>query len=123
MKKAAQSAREVLNAVYAAFNARDIDGVFAFLRPDVHWPNGMDGGWEDGLDAVRAYWTRQWSMIDPHVDPLGFSSEADGRVAVRVHQVVRDLAGKVLGDEMLAHVYRFGDDGLIAEMEIRKGDA
>ena len=38
---------------------------------------------------------------------------------VSVHQVVRDLYGRVVSDGMVAHVYRI-EDGLIRSMEIRK---
>ena len=108
----------VLERTYAAFNARNIDAVLAVMRPDVIWPNGMEGGTVVGHAAVRAYWTRQWGLIDPRVEPRGFTAEADGRVTVAVHQVVHDLAGKVLKEDMVHHVYAF-EDGLIASMEIR----
>jgi hypothetical protein len=52
------------------------------------------------------------------VEPRGFTVEADGRVAVAVHQVVRDLAGTILKDDMVRHVYAC-HDGLIKSMEIR----
>ena len=108
----------VLERTYAAFNARDIDTVLVVMHPDVIWPNGMEGGTVVGHAAVRAYWTRQWTLIDPRVEPRGFAVEADGRVAVTVHQVVRDLAGIVLKEATVQHVYAFEDD-LIKSMEIR----
>jgi hypothetical protein len=108
----------VLERTYAAFNARDIDTVLVVMHPDVIWPNGMEGGTVVGHAAVRAYWTRQWAVIDPRVEPRGFTTEADGRVAVTVRQVVRDLAGTVLKEATVAHVYAF-QDGLIKSMEIR----
>jgi hypothetical protein len=37
---------------------------------------------------------------------------------VEVHQVVRDLAGNVIHDRMVQHVYLIRD-GLIVNMEIR----
>jgi ketosteroid isomerase-like protein len=111
-------AEAILERTYAAFNARDIDAVLAVMHPDVIWPNGMEGGTVVGHAAVRAYWTRQWGLIDPRVEPRGFAIEADGRVAVAVHQVVRDLAGTVLKQAMVQHVYAFAG-GLIASMEIR----
>jgi hypothetical protein len=58
-------------------------------------------------------------MIDPQVDPTGFKDESDGRIAVSVHQVIRDLAGKVPMDRMVEHVYSL-KDGLISSMEIRE---
>lgn len=108
----------VLERTYAAFNGRDIGTVLAVMHPDVLWPNGMEGGTVVGHAAVRAYWTRQWAAIDPRVDPRGFTVEADGRVAVTVHQLVRDLAGTVLKEATVEHVYTF-EDGLIKSMEIR----
>ncbi len=111
--------REVLVQTYRAFNARDIDAVLAVMDPDVDWPNGMEGGRVRGHGAVRDYWTRQWQVIDPTVDPLGFTTDDAGRTVVGVHQVVRDPAGTILADQVVEHVYEFRD-GLIASMEIRK---
>ena len=110
---------EPLITAYAAFNARDIDRALATMHRDVQWPNGMEGGWLHGRDAVRAYWTRQWSMIDPRVEPRRFSMDDGGRVVVDVHQVVRDRAGTIVTDQMVQHVYDL-EDGLIRRMEIRK---
>lgn len=108
----------LLERTYAAFNARDIDGALAAMHPDVDWPNGMEGGRVQGHRAVREYWTRQWGLIDPRVEPRGFATEADGRIAVDVRQVVRDRAGALLKDETVQHVYRL-EDGLVRDMEIR----
>ena len=63
---------ELLKRIYDGFNARDIDGVLTVLTDDVAWANGMDGGYVHGREAVREYWTRQWSMVSPHVEPVGF---------------------------------------------------
>jgi ketosteroid isomerase-like protein len=109
----------LLRTTYAAFNARDLDGALANMKPDVVWPNGMEGGTVHGHDGVRAYWTRQWGMIDPHVEPNTFVLDDSGRVAVGVHQVVRDLSGKVLRDRMVVHAYRI-EGGLIQSMDIRE---
>lgn len=109
----------LLARTYAAFNARDIDGALAAMHPGVDWPNGMEGGTVRGHAAIREYWTRQWALIDPRVEATRFAPLPDGRVAVDVHQVVRDLAGAPLKDEMVQHVYTF-EDGLIRAMEIRK---
>lgn len=104
---------------YAAFNARDIDTVLTVMHSDVDWPNGWEGGCVFGHEEVRKYWTRQWTVIDPTVTPEGFVVEDDGRIAVRVHQVIRDLQGKVISDGMVEHVYLMVDD-LIKSMEIRE---
>lgn len=60
-----------LTALYAAFNARQIDLVLQALHPEVDWPNGWEGGRLHGRDAVREYWQRQWTEIDPSVVPIG----------------------------------------------------
>ena len=110
---------ELLKKAYAAFNARDIGGALAVMKPDVEWPNGMEGGTVHGHEGVRAYWTRQWGMIDPHVEPVKFIEDESGSIIVDVHQVVRDLAGKLLLDRMVQHVYTLRD-GLIQSMDIRE---
>ncbi len=110
---------DLLKRAYAAFNRRDLDAALATMTPDVAWPNGMEGGTVHGHEGVRSYWTRQWGMIDPHVDPVTFEQESDGRIAIRVHQVVKELTGKLLMDRMVEHVYTL-KDGLIAAMEIRE---
>jgi hypothetical protein len=106
-----------IRAAYAAFNARDIDAVLALLSNDVQWANGMEGGFVQGQDAVRDYWTGQWTQIDPHVEPVAIQDEPDGRVNVEVHQVVKDLQGAVLNDRTVHHIYTFSD-GLVKRMEI-----
>ena len=111
--------RALLESAYAAFNARDIDAALSAMHPDVDWANGMEGGHVLGHAAVRAYWTRQWKMIDPYVEPVSFSSEASGRIVVGVHQVVRDLTGAVMVDGMVEHLYTI-EDGLVRRMEIRE---
>lgn len=108
---------ELLERAYAAFNARDIESALELMAPDVDWPNGMEGGREHGREAVRAYWTRQFGLIDSHVEPLGFEPRPDGRIAVDVHAVVRDLDGTVRSDGHVTHVYTVRD-GLITRMDI-----
>ena len=108
----------LLETAYAAFNARDVETALDLMHPDVIWPNGMEGGTVVGRAAVRDYWTRQWGMIDPSVHPVRFEATGDGRVMVEVRQVVRDLAGAVLKDGVVRHVYAF-ENGLIKAMEIR----
>ncbi|HEU0301139.1 MAG TPA: nuclear transport factor 2 family protein [Longimicrobium sp.] len=109
--------REVLRYAYAAFNARNVDAALATLHPDVVWPNGMEGGTVHGRQGVRGYWTRQWTLVDPHVEPVGFTALDDGRTAVDVRQVVRDREGGLLLDQRVRHVYRM-ENGLVREMEI-----
>jgi hypothetical protein len=74
----------------------------------------MDGGHVHGREAVREYWTRQWAMVSPHVEPVGFRVIADGSILAEVRQSVRDLEGKPLEgqthglkDKTVGHVFHF----------------
>ena len=116
---------KVLERIYDRFNARDIDGVLTALTDDVAWANGMDGGHVHGREAVRAYWTRQWAMVSPHVDPVGFHRTPDGAIIAEVRQSVRDLGGKPLEgqthglkDKTVGHVFRLRE-GKVARFDIQ----
>jgi SnoaL-like domain len=110
---------ELLKRVYDRFNARDMETVLAAMHEDVIWANGMEGGHVHGRDGVRSYWTRQWAMIDPHVEPVSFSSGPDGELVVEVHQTVRDLQGNILADQMVGHIFQL-ERGLIKHFDIRR---
>ena len=113
------AAEAVLRAAYTAFNGRDVARALALMVPDVVWPNGMEGGVLRGHAAIQAYWIRQWTQIDPSVEPLRFTPTEDGRVDVEVHQVVRDLHGAVLKDAVVHHLYALDGDRIVS-MEIRE---
>jgi ketosteroid isomerase-like protein len=113
-----------LKRIYDRFNARDIDGVLAVLAPDVAWANGMDGGYVVGHEAVRAYWTRQWSIVSPHVEPVAFHRRADGAIVAEVRQTIRDLDGRPLQgqthglkDKTVGHVFHL-QDGEVVRFDI-----
>jgi hypothetical protein len=119
MKDVAISEQEaILRQTYQHFNDRNIDATLAMMHREVDWPNGMEGGIEHGHEAVRKYWTRQWKILDPHVEPVQFMKEKDGRIDLTVHQVVHDVEGNLLIDQIIHHVYTF-EDGLIKAMEIQ----
>jgi hypothetical protein len=111
------SEESLILEAYSDFNARHLEELLARLSPVVEWANGMEGGHLTGTEAVRAYWTRQWAAIDPHVEPLDIKRDAHGRFVVQVHQIVRDLEGKVLVDTIVHHAYRIRDN-LIERMDI-----
>lgn len=108
---------DLLGRAYAAFNARDVEAALELMHADVDWPNGMEGGRVHGRDDVRAYWERQFDLIDSRVEPESFDELGDGRVSVTVHQVVRNLEGSVMSDSHVRHVYELRD-GLIVRMDI-----
>lgn len=116
---------DALRHIYDRFNARDINGVLAVLADDVAWANGMDGGHVYGHEAVREYWTRQWAIVSPYVEPVGFHQSADEGVIAEVRQSVRDLEGRPLQeqthglkDKTVSHVFHFRD-GKITRFDIQ----
>jgi ketosteroid isomerase-like protein len=105
--------------LYEAFNRRDVPAVLSRMTPDVDWPNGWQGGRVTGQTAVGEYWAEQWAQISPEVHPLSVELRPDGSMVVAVRQVVSSLAGELLAETRLNHVYVFRDD-LISRMEIEE---
>ena len=111
---------DVLKRIYGCFNVRDIDGVLAVLADDVVWANGMDGGHVHGRQAVRDYWTHQWSLVSPKVEPSSFHKAAQDAILVEVRQSVFDLDGKPieepahgLTDKTVGHLFHFRDGEIV----------
>jgi hypothetical protein len=112
--------KTTIEQAYAAFNRRDIDGALTLMTDDVSWPKASEGGKIVGKAEIRAYWTRQWAEFDPHVEPLTMTLEDADRVRVSVHQLVKSLAGEVLSDSQVVHVFTM-NRGLIAAMDLGDG--
>lgn len=85
------------------------------MTSDMAWPKAFKGSFVPGSEQVRAYWTKQWSKINPHVKPMAFSLEDAGQLLVEVQQVVRDLSGALLADEHVGHRFTI-EHGLIQAM-------
>jgi catechol 2,3-dioxygenase-like lactoylglutathione lyase family enzyme len=90
--------------LYNNFNDRKIDLVISYMTDDVKWANGMDGGYVYGHDAVKDYWTRQFTMVSSTVTPLEIENENE-IFKIKVHQVVHDLNGNLLADEFVFHFF------------------
>jgi ketosteroid isomerase-like protein len=121
VKTPAEQQQDEIRRVYDAFNRRDIDAALEVLAEDVVWANGWEGGYVIGRSAVREYWSRQFDVIQPRVEPEAVTVTDDGRVAVEVHQVVRSVNGDLLADQRVTHLYRF-DGGKIARFDIGAPD-
>ncbi len=109
---------EFVRRVYALLNGRDVESVLAAMHPEVIWANGMEGGHVHGRDEVRSYWQRRWAIIDPYVEPLEILPNGEGEVVVKVHQVMRDLNGKLRAERLVTHVFQTRN-GLILRFDIR----
>jgi len=111
------SSENLLKQAYAAFNARDIEAALATMHPAIEWPKAFEGGYVRGHAEIRSYWTRQWTEINPRVEPVSFTERPNGRIEVAVQQLVKSLDGDVLFDGMVKHVYTV-QDGLLRKMDI-----
>lgn len=109
--------KETIEKAYTAFNQRNIDNALSTMQPDVQWSKAWEGGYISGHDEIKQYWTRQWTEINPKVEPIGFEERDNGSLEVQVHQNVKDLQGNLMFDGTVKHVYTF-KDGLIQTMDI-----
>ena len=108
---------DLIKKAYAAFNSRDIDTALSTMHPGVQWPKAFEGGYVTGHNEIREYWTRQWTEINPNVEPVGFNEKEDGTLEITVHQIVKNLQGAMIFDGIVKHVYTL-QDGLLRLMDI-----
>ncbi|MDY6782334.1 MAG: nuclear transport factor 2 family protein [Cyanobacteriota bacterium] len=111
------SNQQFLQKLYNAFNNREIETIISFMRPDVKWANGVEGGFVYGRDAVREYWTNQFENIQPELETLKFETDENNRDVVTAHQVIKDLQGNLLADATIQQIFTI-EDGLISLYEI-----
>lgn len=71
------------------------------------------------------YWTRQWTIVSPHAEPVSFHRTGDGTIIAEVRQSVRDLEGKPLDgqihglkDKTVGHVFRLLE-GTVVRFDIQ----
>jgi len=107
-----------IEKAYNGFNTRNTDAVLKLMAAGVKWPKAFEGGYVTGHEAVRDYWIRQWSEINPVVSPVAIIQRPDGRAEVTVHQLVKSLDGTVLFDGNVKHIYSFDDAGMITVMDV-----
>ena len=115
-KHTIENINNLFRELYQNFNERKIDLVISTMTENVKWANGMDGGYVYGHNGVREYWTSQFTMVNSNVTPLEIR-EKEGVVKIKVHQVVHDLNGKLLADEIVFHYFHL-QENKIAEFDI-----
>ncbi|KGO87601.1 ketosteroid isomerase [Flavobacterium rivuli WB 3.3-2 = DSM 21788] len=111
--------KDIITKAYIGFNSRNIDAVLLLMDSNVRWPKAFEGDYVTGHEAVREYWTKQWSEINPKVEPASITQRADGKIEVEVNQLVKDLEGNVLFDGKVNHVYTF-ENNLISVMDVEE---
>lgn len=108
---------DLITKAYSAFNARDIDTALSTMHPQVQWPRAFEGGYVSGHNEIREYWTRQWTEINPNVQPVEVNERPDGTLEIIVHQKVKDLQDNTIFDGIVKHIYSL-QDGLLRRMDI-----
>ena len=109
--------KDLIRKAYTFFNERNIDSALTTMQADVQWSKAWEGGYISGHNEIKEYWTRQWTEINPNVEPIGFVERENGILEVKVHQNVKDLGGNLMFDGMVKHIYTF-QNGLIKTMDI-----
>jgi hypothetical protein len=108
---------ELIRKAYSAFNTRDIDKALSTMHPEVQWPMAFGGGYANGKNEIREYWTRQWTEINPIVEPVRIHERSNGTLEVIVHQNVKDIQGNKIFDGTVKHIYTL-QEGLLKRMDI-----
>ncbi|PXY44295.1 nuclear transport factor 2 family protein [Flavobacterium hydrophilum] len=109
--------QNLIKKAYSAFNTRDIDTALSTFHPDVEWPKAFEGGYIQGHEEIRKYWTRQWAEINPNVEPVEIIERANGTVEVAILQIVLDLQGNEMFNGVVKHIFVV-QDGLLRRMDI-----
>ena len=109
--------QDLIKKAYSAFNSRDIDSALSTFHAKVEWPKAFEGGYVSGHDDVRKYWTRQWTEINPKVEPVGFIERPNGTFEITVLQKVKDLKGNLIFDGIVKHIITI-QDNLFRRMDI-----
>src|SRR6478736_5001445 len=102
--------KDLIEKAYTAFNERDIDKALSTMHPDIQWPKAFEGGYVSGHNEIREYWTRQWTEINPNVEPIEINERLNGNLEVKVLQKVKDLQGNSLFDGTVKHIYTLQDN-------------
>ena len=109
--------KDLIKKAYTAFNERDIDRALSTMHPDIQWPKAFEGGYVSGHNEIREYWTRQWTEINPNVEPIEINERQNGTLEIEVLQKVKDLQGNSLFDGTVKHIYTL-QDSLLRKMDI-----
>ncbi|PSB60604.1 nuclear transport factor 2 family protein, partial [Chroococcidiopsis cubana CCALA 043] len=81
----------------------------------------MEGGFVYGREAVREYWTNQFKIIQPQLEPLNYETDDNNRDVVTVHQIIRDLQGNLLADMTVRQIFTI-ENNLISLYELGESE-
>jgi ketosteroid isomerase-like protein len=112
---------DTVKVIYDCFGRGDVPGILEWLAPDVEWEHDWGATplrWYQprrGHDGVLQFLAALADFEFLRFEPLAFL-EGDGMVAVPIRLELRVKAtGRVIRD-LEAHLWTFGDDGLVRRM-------
>lgn len=101
---------------YRDWSAGDVPALVARLHPAVDWPEPWTGGRVVGRGPLREHLLGQARDVRFAVRPLAVDGDGH-RLAVTVHQVVRDADDDVLSDTTVLHTLTVVD-GLVTRLDV-----
>jgi ketosteroid isomerase-like protein len=105
----------VVREGYEAFNARDIERAIRLMRPDVVWPDAVNGGFVHGHEGVRRHWEDVFDRFDPQIDLEDLGTGPAGTWVAQVRQTTRSDQGTQ--EDLLTHVFQF-ENGRIRRLDV-----
>lgn len=116
----------LLERLYAAINARDVDGVVACYAPDARFADTLEDGEIQGRDGVRAHFVHLFETVRLQIQPLDYAPSPPSGVRARLNVVTRGHGGGLWQDGLITVWYRF-ERGLIVGQDVddsgRNGNA
>lgn len=110
-----------VQAIYDAFGRGDVAGILGRLAPDVEWEHDWGAAplkWYQprrGRDEVVKFFETLADFEFLRFEPIAFL-EGGNMVAVPIHLELRVKANGRLIRDLEAHLWTFGDDGLVSRM-------
>lgn len=108
---------DLLRKSYDAYNTRDLSTLVLALAPDVEWPDRLEGVTLHGVEAVSAYWERQWEAMNPVVEFMHFEWDRNGNGVATLLEIIRGPNGAIISKGPVRHVYQF-ENGLVKSMQV-----
>jgi hypothetical protein len=84
-----------LEAADRCLNAREIDALLSMMSDAIEWPDLANNAVLSDKASIHRYWTAQFEVADPSVQPSAFEHVADD-VVVSVRQHVNGVRGEVI---------------------------
>jgi hypothetical protein len=112
--------QDQLARAYEAFNDRDLPGIRALLHPEGVWPNTLESGEVEGMEAIMAHFAHVFAITRPNIQLIRVVEETEGRLSVEAQYLVEDTQGHIWSDTRASLIYHFRD-GLLSGMTILDG--